>query len=275
MFASPTSRKPLSLIDGYLSTLDGSEKYRVIGNRAFFIDGTDVDISPDMDASYSAFSSSRENLRRILRSTVFSAIRSRDAEGAFSSFRQLTEGKFVLGVGGGPVRDFGSVNLNIGPWQNVEIIADAHRLPYRNDSVANISCLAVLEHLKRPDIAMEEMARVLTPGGHILVETPGLQAYHGFPNHFQNFTLTGHDLLIQRFGIVKVSSGASIGPTCAMVALISEYLRQYFPAGSLLGPAFKGTIGLLISQLDRLFANRANAFVLAGGSYFLGQKRAA
>jgi SAM-dependent methyltransferase len=145
-------------------------------------------------------------------------------------------------------------------------------LPYRDASVANVSCLAVLEHLQRPDIAMQEMARVLMPGGYILLETPGLQPYHGYPNHFQNFTLTGHDLLIERFGLRKISSGAGIGPTSALVALVAEYLRQYFPMGRLIGPGFKGTIGFILSQIDRLIANRSNSFVLAGSSYFLGQK---
>lgn len=274
MFASPTTRRPLELRNGELSTEDRSETFRISGNRAFFIDAAgEVGEAGDMDASYSAFDSSRQRLLRLLRATLFASVRSREASKAFESFERLTAGRFVLGVGGGPVRDFSSVNLNIGAWKNVEIVADAHALPYRDGSVENVSCLAVLEHLRRPDIAMGEIARVLQPGGYVLIETPGLQPYHGYPSHFQNFTLTGHDYLIERFGISRISSGPSIGPTSAMVALGAEYIRQYCPAGRLLGPAFKGSIGFLVVQFDRVLANHRNAFVLSGGSYFLGRKQ--
>jgi SAM-dependent methyltransferase len=272
MFASPKTGKPLLLRDGRLSTQDQSESYPVIGSRVFFIDESAADKCEDMGAAYSAYDSYFEAIKRLLRSTVFATIRSRAAQEAFDAFAEVTSGRFVLGVGGGPVRDFSAVNLNIGAWRNVEIVADAHALPYRNESVDNVSCLAVLEHLNRPDIAVQEMFRVLKPGGYILFETPGLQPYHGYPSHFQNFTLTGHDLLIERFGISKISSGASIGPTSAMVALTAEYVRQYVPAGSVLGPALKGTIGFLLIQLDRILANRRNAFVLCSSAYFYGRK---
>lgn len=272
MFASPVTKRPLFLRDGGLVTEDGLERYAVEGNRVFFIDVSATEYSAQMDRSYSAFNGIKEQLFRLLRSTIFGCIRSRDAQAAFEEFGRLTHGQFVLGVGGGPVRDFSSTNLNIGPWPNVEIIADAHALPYANESVDHVSCLAVLEHLSRPDIAMQEMARVLKPGGYILLETPGLQPYHGYPNHYQNFTLTGHDLLAERVGIGKISAGAGIGPSTALVCLIAEYIRQYLPGGKLLGPAFKGSLGFLFIQLDRFIANRQNAFVLAGSSYFLGRK---
>jgi len=272
MFASPTTRRSLSLHDGVLMSDDGSERYRVEGQRVFFLDDAETPNATDMARNYSAFNELKQQLIRLLRATLFSSIRSRAADKAFQEFGRLTQGQFVLGVGGGPVRDFSSVNLNIGAWPNVEIVADAHALPYADESVEHVSCLAVLEHLRRPDIAIQEMVRVLRPGGYILIETPGLQPYHGYPSHYQNFTITGHDLLLERLGLEKLHSGASIGPTSALITLASEYMRQYLPGGALLGPLFKGSLGFLLMQLDRLVANRDNAYVLAGGVYFLGRK---
>jgi hypothetical protein len=274
MFVSPSSGKALVLHDGRLVTGDGSESYRIADGRVFFLHGDESGSAAvgSMEAQYEAYHGRFERLRRLLRSTILTSVRSRDSVRAFEEFGRATAGTFVLGVGGGPMRDFSAVNLNIGPWANVEIVADAHALPYASDSVDNVSCLAVLEHLPRPGVAMAEMVRVLKPGGYILLETPGLQPYHGFPNHFQNFTLTGHDLLIEQAGVEKIGSGPSIGPTSAMVALAAEYLRQYVPGGSVLGPAFKGSLGLALAQLDRMLGNRPNAFILSGGSYFLGRK---
>jgi SAM-dependent methyltransferase len=272
MFVSPSTRRLLFLRDGALVTDDGLERYRVDGERVFFLDVRQTEDAGDMGRSYSAFNGLKQRVVRLLRATLFSSIRARDAQRAFEEFGRLTQGQFVLGVGGGPVRDFSSINLNIGAWPNVEVVADAHSLPYADGSVDHVSCLAVLEHLRRPDIAVQEMIRVLKPGGYILLETPGLQPYHGYPSHYQNFTTTGHDLLAERFGIEKLSSGAGIGPTSALITLITEYMRQYLPGGSLIGPLFKGSLGFLLMQLDRLVANRKNAFVLAGSCYFLGRK---
>ncbi len=172
MFASPVTGKPLRLRGGELATDDGTEKFRVVGDRAFFLSSPEADRNEGMASSYVAHESARERFRRLLRSTILAPVRSRQSVAAFARFRELTAGGFVLAVGGGgPVRDFDAVNLNIGPWPNVEIVADAHALPYRTGSVDHICCLAVLEHLPRPDVAVAEMARVLKPGGHVLLET--------------------------------------------------------------------------------------------------------
>jgi SAM-dependent methyltransferase len=153
----------------------------------------------------------------------------------------------------------------------VDIVADAHKLPYADGSVDHISCLAVLEHLSRPEIAVEEMARVLRPGGLIYLESPGLQPYHGYPSHFHNFTLTGHDALLARFGFGRIDSGAAIGPTSALAVLQSEYVRHFMPGGVVLARLFR-LLTLPLVQADRWIANDRNAFMLCGSIYFLGHK---
>ena len=57
------------------------------------------------------------------------------------------------------------VNVNIGPFPNVDVVADAHHLPYADASVDAIFCEAVLEHLAQPHEAVKEMFRVLPARG--------------------------------------------------------------------------------------------------------------
>ena len=52
------------------------------------------------------------------------------------------------------------VNVNIGPFANVDVVADAHHLPYADASVDAIFCEAVLEHLVQPHEAVKELFRV-------------------------------------------------------------------------------------------------------------------
>lgn len=49
-------------------------------------------------------------------------------------------------------------------------VADVHNLPFPNDKFDVILCTEVLEHLVSPEIALEEMKRVVKKGGSIIIE---------------------------------------------------------------------------------------------------------
>jgi SAM-dependent methyltransferase len=66
----------------------------------------------------------------------------------------------------------GEVRLDIKPTHAVNIIADAHYLPFRS-LFQKIKCHEVLEHLKSPVIALKEMKRVLTKG-FISIKVPNV-----------------------------------------------------------------------------------------------------
>lgn len=140
------------------------------------------------------------------------------------------EGSLCVSVGGGPARAHPRlVNVNIGPFPGVDVVGDAHHLPYADGSVDAIFCEAVLEHLERADVAVAEMRRVLRSGGQVFAATPFLQHYHGHPDHYQNFTLTGHRRLFERAGFDVQESGTCVGPTYALTTLAADYLRAFVP----------------------------------------------
>lgn len=47
----------------------------------------------------------------------------------------------------------------------------AHALPFASEAFDGVICIGVLQALERPDPAMAEMVRVVTPGGVVLAET--------------------------------------------------------------------------------------------------------
>ncbi len=52
------------------------------------------------------------------------------------------------------------------------VMADAQRLPFRNDSVEFVIASEIIEHLNDPATAAGEIWRVLKPGGRAIVSTP-------------------------------------------------------------------------------------------------------
>ena len=114
------------------------------------------------------------------------------------------------------------VNVNVEAFDNVDLVADAHKLPYADSSVVAIQCEAVLEHLGEPFQAVREMFRVLRPGGEVYCITPFLQAFHGYPNHFFNPTLEGHRQIFRMCGFELLESGVCVGPSWMISSLLVE-----------------------------------------------------
>ena len=165
------------------------------------------------------------------------------------------------------------VNVNIGPFPNVDIVADAHHLPYADASVDAIFCEAVLEHLAQPHEAVKEMLRVCRSGASVYANTPFMQAYHGYPNHFQNFTLSGHEQLFANGGFTVRESGTAVGPLFTLFDLGARFISEYSPRPlrPILLAALLALRYLLLPLSPRL-TNRPNAYVLASTTYVVAQK---
>lgn len=159
-------------------------------------------------------------------------MRSPASQEAFHSiFAGLGKDALCISVGGGPQRAHPAlVNVNLGIFPNVDVAGDAYELPYAKGVVDAVHCEAVLEHLEFPDRAVAEMYRVLRPGGQLFAATPFLQVFHGYPDHYQNFTLTGHVRLFERAGLSILSAGTCVGPSFALRDLTANFFRKIVPA---------------------------------------------
>lgn len=281
LLVCPGTRESLRLAGDRLEDLNGATRYRVVnGVPVLLTDSERVSRylesqGGDMVAEY--VKPSRARLREVWVHLVnrVGDMRSPESGGAFQSiFAGLTDGALCISVGGGPTRAHPAlVNVNIGPFPNVDIVADAYELPYADGVVDAIHCEAVLEHLEYPDVAVREMHRVLRTGGKVFAATPFLQAFHGYPDHFQNFSLTGHVRLFERAGFSILSAGTCVGPSFAMRDLFGNYLRKCLP--STLGKsamAIWSIATLPLLYLDRLLNRRPRSADIASTTFVLGAK---
>jgi SAM-dependent methyltransferase len=202
-------------------------------------------------------------------------IRSPLAHAAFESLLRQRSRGVLLSVGGGPGRPHPSItNLNIVLVENVDLVGTAYQLPFKDSSIAGALCEAVLEHLEFPDSAVAEMFRTLVPGGLVFAATPFLQAYHGYPDHFQNFTLRGHVRLFERAGFRIVSSGTCVGPTFAAVDLAAGYVRELAP-GRFLSRALERLVRLLgrpVRLLDVAASGHSRSSMVCSTTFVLAER---
>lgn len=226
-----------------------------------------------MSDEYSAQRSPPKRLAMWLRRKLRSDVRSQRSRDALNEVIAHANGGLCISVGGGPLRAHPQlVNVNIAPFHNVDVVADAHELPYADNSVSAVHSEAVFEHLANPEKAAAEVARVLKPGGRAFICTPFLQPYHGYPHHYQGFTITGHRALFERAGLAVLETGVAMGPTVALVTLVNVYIREYAGPVRLPLMALWNAFAVLLKPLDKLILKRPNAHVLASLTYLVAEK---
>jgi ubiquinone/menaquinone biosynthesis C-methylase UbiE len=121
--------------------------------------------------------------------------------------------KKILVVGGGTIgaglskfyKDFKKqiISFDIYYSDNIDFMADAHNMPFKNSSFDFVIIQAVLEHVMYPNTVVSEIYRVLKNNGVIYSETPFMQQVHEGPYDFSRFTESGHRLLFNNFECIK------------------------------------------------------------------------
>jgi SAM-dependent methyltransferase len=82
-------------------------------------------------------------------------------------------------------------------------LTDMPEIP--SDRYDTVVCHQVLEHVRRPAAAVQEMRRVLMPGGHLIASVPHLSRRHELPHDYQRFTQEGFRELFSSQGLEVVT----------------------------------------------------------------------
>ena len=140
------------------------------------------------------------------------------------------------------------VALDIRPGRGVAVIGDAQALGIRDAAFPVVLCTEVLEHLPEPQKAIDEIFRVLEPGGELLLTTRFLFPIHDAPHDYFRYTKYGLRHLLRRFEVTALEEETDAVGTLAVllqrVGMQAETLR-WTPLRAL---------WLLAAQLIRPFA---------------------
>jgi SAM-dependent methyltransferase len=189
----------------------------------------------------------------------------------------LPEKAKILNIGSGAKR-FGNkcVNLDIEPFANVDIVADARSMPFPEESFDLVILEYVIEHVGDSQKMMLEIYRVLKGAGLVYSTVPFMQSYHGNPQDYYRFTIEGVVKLWDSVGFTAVECLPSGGPTSALVCMLKEYLAVLFSFNS-------RTLYSVLSQffiiiffplkfMDFLLVSNRNAHNIAYSFYYIGEK---
>ena len=109
------------------------------------------------------------------------------------------------------------IALDIRRGEGVRVIGDAQQLGIRDASVDLVLCTEVLEHLPEPQRAIDEIFRVLAPGGQLLLTTRFMFPIHDAPHDYFRFTKYGLRYLLRQFEAVEIHEETTAVGTLAVL----------------------------------------------------------
>ncbi len=194
---------------------------------------------------------------------------------AKKSIAHLPQGSLIINIGSGAnkIRE-DVINFDSKPYPGVKVVADAHNLPFADNSVDAVICESLLEHVKRPDVIVKEMHRVLKPGGLIYIIVPFIIGWHSSPGDYYRWTTSGLRDLLKDFQEQEL--GIAVGPTNACTYILREWLAILlsFNLSILyqLWLLFFMIIFAPINFLDHIISRFESAKNIAHAYYYIGKK---
>ena len=103
------------------------------------------------------------------------------------------------------------IGLDLRPGPGVDIVADAKKMPFRDESFDIIICLDMLEHADWPRDVIRECFRVTKKGGGLFLASVFSFPIHDYPHDYWRFTPWCIKSLLEDAGYEVLECGGEEG----------------------------------------------------------------
>jgi len=149
-----------------------------------------------------------------------------------------------------------ALDLGVGDAQwdysTLDVLGDLTALPFRGEAFEAAVNIVTLEHVREPAKALEELGRVLAPGGRLLLIAPHEWEEHQQPHDYYRYTRYGLTYLLERAGFTDIR----VEPVGGFFRLLARRLLnalQFFPGPlALVAAVFFAPPALVLPLLDGL-----------------------
>jgi SAM-dependent methyltransferase len=130
-----------------------------------------------------------------------------------------------------------------------DLLADVLQLPLASACADLVFCSQVIEHVTDPVRLLAECARLLRPGGALVLSAPFYWPLHELPHDYFRFTPQGLDHLLRSHGLQVLSLHADCGTLTQVAVSVIHLLPRW-------ARPLHWLINLLTPVLQRLSADR-------------------
>ena len=136
-------------------------------------------------------------------------------------------------------------SLDISGREGIDYVAEIERTGLPDGRYDAVFCTQVLHHLPEPQRALDEIARLLKPGGCAVISVPHLAWLHNEPHDYYRFTIHGLRHMFGRAGLEEVRIEPVGGLVCFLAYAPSTFglallrgVRPLFGLGFFLNKLF-------------------------------------
>lgn len=86
----------------------------------------------------------------------------------------------------------------------IHVVAKADKMPFDDNSFDSALCTKVIEHVENPFSVVAEIARILKPGGYLILSSDWFTPYHREPKDYWRFTKDGYGALARASNLTVV-----------------------------------------------------------------------
>lgn len=210
-----------------------------------------------------------------------------------AKLKEIPNGKKILDAGAGELQykrfcthldyvsqDFGqydgqgnSEGKQTATWDNskLDIISDIIDIPVDEKSFDAIMCIEVFEHIPQPALAVKEFARIIKPGGTVIITTPFNSLTHFAPYHFgTGYSKYWFERILEEngFEIKEITPNGNYFEYLGQeTRRIEEIAREY--AGYTFNRAEQKKIDEVLAMLQKLSAKDKKSYELLCFGYMV------